>query len=206
MNFPSHAITRAVRQLAVEASKILTLILLAFFSVCLPVHMDSVHLGSMAYAEQLNYAGSDGRVLRQSEVQVLKTHVWPDGAGLPDGSGRASDGKTLFDSRCAGCHGAGGEGSTALELVGDHASLSSEFPDRGIAAVWAYAPTLFEYIRRAMPPEEPYSLTVDETYAVVAYILELNELLAPATELDAEGLAAIELPNRNGFIDHFPTP
>jgi len=157
-------------------------------------------------ADQQNFASRDGRTLQQSEIAELSTHVWPDGSGLPDGSGNAADGKMLYEAQCAGCHGLHGEGATALELVGDHASLDSEFPDRGIAAFWPYAPTLFEYIRVAMPPAEPYSLTVDQTYSIVAWVLVMNGQLAPGSRLDANSLSAIELPNRNGFIDHFPLP
>ena len=64
---------------------------------------------------------------------------------------------------------------------------------------WPYAPTLFEYIKRAMPPEKPYSLVDDQIYSIIAHLLELNGLIAPGTRVDAALLSSLSMPNRDNF-------
>ena len=86
-----------------------------------------------------------------------------------------------------------------MELVGDRSLLASEFPDRGIAVYWPYAPTLFEYIQRAMPPNKPYSLNNDELYSVIARLLEMNGLIDTDQKVDAALLSSLQMPNRNNF-------
>lgn len=141
-----------------------------------------------------------GRSLSEQEVKTLSQHVFPDGTGLPAGSGNTVRGTELYSEHCAGCHGTEGQGGAAMELVGDRSLLATGYPDKGIAVYWPWAPTLFEYIRRSMPPEAPYSLSTDETYAIVARLLELNDLVVSGQRIDAAVLAAIEMPNRDGFI------
>jgi len=142
-----------------------------------------------------------GRPLSENEVKLKSQHVFADGTGLPVGSGDSVEGGLLFREHCAECHGTQGQGGSAIELVGDRSLLATEFPDRGIAVYWPWAPTLFEYVRRSMPPAAPYSLSIDETYAVVAKLLELNGLIDQSQRVDSAFLANIELPNRNGFIE-----
>lgn len=144
-----------------------------------------------------------GRALSPDEVAALPKHVFSDGVGLPVGEGTSSQGEPLYRMHCAGCHGSVGQGGRALELVGDRALLASDIPDKGIAVYWPYAPTLFEYIRRAMPPEKPYSLSVNEVYAIIAHLLVLNELSAPEQRVNAEFLSNLKMPNRDGFRSPF---
>lgn len=139
------------------------------------------------------------RSLSKADLQDLPGHVFADGKGLPVGEGNASDGAVLYAQLCASCHGDEGQGGKALELVGDRALRASEFPDRGIAVYWPNAPTLYEYVYRSMPPEKPASLSASQLYSILAYVLELNALLAPGVALDAGVLSAIEMPNRQGF-------
>ena len=73
-------------------------------------------------------------------------------------------------------------------------------PVKTVGSYWPYAPTLFDYIRRAMPQSAPQSLSNDDVYAVSAYILHLNGLLPADAEIDAKTLAAIKMPNRNMFV------
>ena len=129
----------------------------------------------------------------------LPAPIMADGSGLPAGQGKAADGEDLYVERCADCHGLEGQGGSAMELVGDPATLATEFPDRGIAAFWPYAPPLFDYVRRAMPPEAPWSLSADDTYAVVAWLLQLNGLIEPDQRVDADLLSTLPMPNRDGF-------
>lgn len=140
-----------------------------------------------------------GRILDAGEVADLSNHVFADGIGLPEGRGDSQQGTELYARHCASCHGSKGQGGSALELVGDRSLLATEYPDRGIAVYWPYAPTLFEYIKRAMPPDKPYSLTDNQVYAVIARLLELNGLVPSGQSVDAAYLARLQLPNRQGF-------
>jgi len=140
-----------------------------------------------------------GRPLSNDEVASIPKHVFADGTGLPEGEGDSDQGKQLYTQHCADCHGSVGQGGRAVELVGDRALLATDIPDKGIAVYWPYAPTLFEYVRRAMPPDKPYSLTVNEVYATVAYLLELNGLAEPDVSVDAEFLSNLKMPNLDGF-------
>lgn len=140
-----------------------------------------------------------GEELDTATLNTLPKHVFADGTGLPEGAGDTVKGTELFADQCAACHGSQGQGGSALELVGDRSLLATEYPDKGIGVYWPYAPTLFEYIQRAMPPDKPYSLTADEVYAVVARVLELNGLVSAGQRVDAAYLSSIEMPNRDGF-------
>jgi cytochrome c len=73
-----------------------------------------------------------------------------------------------------------------------------------IANFWPYATTLFDFIRRAMPFQQPRSLSDDEVYALTAYILALNKLIGEQDEMNAQTLPKVKMPNRDGFIPRFP--
>ena len=85
-------------------------------------------------------------------------------------------------------------------MVGGQGTIATPKPVRTVGSFWPYAPTLFDYIRRAMPQNAPQSLDNDDVYAVSAYILNLNGLLAADVTLDAKTLSAIRMPNRNMFV------
>ncbi|MBU3693752.1 MAG: cytochrome c, partial [Rhodocyclaceae bacterium] len=78
--------------------------------------------------------------------------------------------------------------------------LNGPNPDRTVGNYWPYATTVFDYIRRAMPPQAPWQLTADETYALTAYVLHLGGVLAADAVLDARSLPAVRMPNRDGFV------
>jgi len=142
----------------------------------------------------------------EAEIAAWDIGVMPDGAGLPPGSGDAAAGKTVFEARCAACHGAdaaGGEG-LADPLVGGIGSLATEKPLKTVGSFWPYATTLFDYIRRAMPYDSPMSLGDDEVYAVTAFILARNGIIGEGARLDAQSLAAVKMPNRDGFVPAWP--
>jgi len=147
----------------------------------------------MASADESASANADMSPL------IFPPLIFADGSGLPPGSGNAREGTGLYQTQCARCHGRNGEGGRALELVGDRETLISAWPDRGIGVSWPYAPPLFDYIRRAMPPDSPYSLSVDDTYSIVARVLELNALVDADTTVDAAFLSSLVMPNNNGF-------
>ena len=137
----------------------------------------------------------------RGDGSALGPVVFADGQGLPAGGGTAARGATLYREACASCHGGRGEGGSAPELVGDPASLDGEYPDRGIGARWPHAPPLFDYVRRAMPPDAPGSLGPDDAYAVVAHLLALNGLLDADGAVDAATLARLRMPVRDRFVD-----
>ncbi|QFY44980.1 cytochrome c [Candidatus Methylospira mobilis] len=141
-----------------------------------------------------------GSPLGTAEAASWNFSVFPDGRGLPPGSGTPQTGKVIYEQRCACCHGVNGSGGSADELAGAQHGLKDAEPDKTIGSYWPYAPTLFDYIRRAMPADAPGSLSNDELYAVTAYLLYLNRLAEPSVMLNAKTLPPINMPNRNGFV------
>jgi cytochrome c len=84
-------------------------------------------------------------------------------------------------------------------LVGGQGTLATSKPIRTIGSYWPYATTLYDYIHRAMPLNAPQSLTADETYAVIAWLLFQNHIIAEDEVMDAQSLPTINMPNREGF-------
>jgi S-disulfanyl-L-cysteine oxidoreductase SoxD len=125
----------------------------------------------------------------------------PDGAGLPAGKGNVAAGEELYMTQCAACHGEFGEGAGRYpELIGGRGTLKSDDPRKTIDSYWPHGPGLFDYIRRAMPFGAPQSLSAEETYSIVAWLLNQADLWPADKELDAAALRAVKLPNRDGFI------
>ena len=141
-----------------------------------------------------------GRTATPAEIAGWNIDIGRDGSGLPVGSGTVSRGHEVFAQQCAACHGDKGRGGVGDKLVGGQGTLATAEPVRTVGSYWPYAPTLFDYIRRAMPQNAPQSLSDDEVYAVSAYILNLNGLLPADAALDAKSLAAIKMPNRDNFV------
>lgn len=125
--------------------------------------------------------------------------IFPDGTGLPEGQGNAAQGEQIFAQKCAGCHGPGGRGASALALTGDVGSLSSNYPEKTVNSYWPYATTLFDYIRRAMPINAPYSLSSNDIYALCAYILSQDDIIPAGVTMDKLTLPQVMMPNRDGF-------
>ncbi len=141
-----------------------------------------------------------GRPATPAEIKLWDIDVGPDGKGLPDGNGTVAQGKQVFSDYCAACHGDNGQGGIKDRLVGGQGTLASDMPVKTVGSFWPYAPTLFDYIRRAMPYPTPGALSADETYAVTAYILSLNGIVAADGKLDKASLPKIKMPNRDGFV------
>jgi hypothetical protein len=142
-----------------------------------------------------------GRSATPAEIAGWNIDIDRHGDNLPPGSGSVSHGHKVFDQQCAACHGGKGEGGIGDQLVGGQGTLATPKPVRTVGSYWPYAPTLFDYIRRAMPQNAPQSLSNDDVYAVSAYVLNLNGLLPADATLDARTLSAIKMPNRNMFVD-----
>jgi mono/diheme cytochrome c family protein len=141
-----------------------------------------------------------GRPATPAEIAGWNIDIDHEGHNLPPGSGTVSHGRQLFDEQCAACHGTRGEGGIGDQLVGGQGTLATPKPVRTVGSYWPYAPTLFDYIRRAMPQNAPQSLSNDDVYAVSAYVLNLNGLLPADAVLDARTLPAIKMPNRSMFV------
>jgi S-disulfanyl-L-cysteine oxidoreductase SoxD len=155
-------------------------------------------VASTASAEKLGI----GRVATPEEVAVWDIDVRPDGQGLPAGGGTVSDGEEIFAEKCASCHGEFGEGNGRWPvLAGGDETLTTEDPVKTIGSYWPYLSTAFDYIRRAMPFGESQTLTADETYAIVAYLLYLNDLMEEDGQLTRENFTQYKLPNEKNFVE-----
>jgi cytochrome c len=51
-----------------------------------------------------------------------------------------------------------------------------------------------------MPFNAPQSLTPDEIYSVIAWLLFQTQIIAEDAVIDAQTLPKVQMPNRNGFI------
>ena len=142
-----------------------------------------------------------GKVASPEEIASWDISIGPDGAGMPRGSGTPQQGEQIFVAKCLGCHGEKGGGKPNDRLVGGQGLLApGQAPVKTIGNFWPYATTVFDYVRRAMPLNESKSLSDDEVYAVVAYLLWLNEVIGENDTMDAQTLPAVRMPNRDGFI------
>jgi cytochrome c len=140
-----------------------------------------------------------GRTATDAEIAGWNIDIGRNGENLPPGSGTVSHGREVFAQQCAACHGDKGEGGVGDRLVGGQGTIATPKPIKTVGSFWPYAPTLFDYIRRAMPQNAPQSLDNEDVYAVSAYILNMNGLLPADATLDAKALSAIRMPNRSMF-------
>ena len=174
------------------------------------------------YNEQSTKGMNFGREATANEIIAWDIDALPDGTGLPEGEGSVEDGDELYEAQCASCHGDFGSGGNGYpQLTGGNQSKDEngivitlknqrlepgmDAPKRTIGTYWPVATTLFTYIRDAMPYATPKSLTNSETYAITAYLLAQDNITIDGEELDdeyvlnAEKLAKVVLPNRDGF-------
>ena len=145
-----------------------------------------------------------GRPVSAADLAAWDISIMPDGAGLPPGSGTAAAGARIFAQKCAACHGENGKGGSSSAMAGPAQITSINGAERTIANFWPYATTLFDYIRRAMPWQQPKTLTDDEVYALTAYLFTLNKLIGENDVMNAQTLPRIRMPNRDNFIVRFP--
>jgi len=142
-----------------------------------------------------------GRPAELEEIAVWDISIGPDGAGLPPGNGTPQQGETVYTAKCLPCHGEKGSGKPNDQLVGGLGTLTGDQTAvKTVGSFWPYATTLFDYVRRAMPFNAPRSLSNDEVYAVCAYILQLNGIIGESTVTNAQTLAKVQMPNRDGFV------
>jgi S-disulfanyl-L-cysteine oxidoreductase SoxD len=142
-----------------------------------------------------------GQPIAPQDAATWDISIGPDGAGLPGGRGTVAQGEAVYAAKCQACHGEKGAGRPNDQLVGGMGTLEAgKAPVKTVGSYWPYATTLFDYVRRAMPWNQPKSLTDDEVYAVSAYILNLNGIIGPNDVMDAQTLPQVRMPNRDGFI------
>lgn len=146
-----------------------------------------------------------GRPATPAEIAALDIDIRPDGAGLPPGRGTAAEGAAIYATRCAMCHGKTGREGPNDVLVGRVPGDGFPFSrdpkvPHTIGNYWPYATTVFDYIRRAMPPDKPGSLQDTEVYALTAHLLALNELIPADAVMDATTLPRVRMPARERFV------
>lgn len=149
-----------------------------------------------------------GRPAGPEELAALDAAIRPDGRGLPPGSGTAAVGEDVYRIHCAACHGPDGSGTPAgWPLVGRNPDDAFDFNEslekeirRTVGNFWPYATTLFDYTRRAMPMDRPGSLSDAEIYAVTAWMLWRNGIIAVDAGMDAATLPAVRMPAAERFV------
>ena len=159
-----------------------------------------VALGGHAGAQDNPQTPHLGMPMSKTEIAKWDLTVFPDGRGLPPGRGTAKEGRAVYLQKCASCHGDQGQGATAEDLVSGPKPPASDNPSKAIGSYWPYATTIFDFIRRSMPPAAPGSLSSDELYALTAYLLAANKIIAESNEVNALSLPKIKMPNRDGFV------
>jgi hypothetical protein len=135
-----------------------------------------------------------GRDASAEEIASRDIDVGPDGAGLPPGGGSAGDGAKIYIERCAECHGVTGQHGR------DWLAGGPETGRKTIGNYWPYATTIFDYVRRAMPPATPGTLSDSEVYALTAHLLRLNGIIGADEEMNAQTLPNVKMPARDRFV------
>lgn len=157
---------------------------------------------------------SIGRAATPAEVAAWNIDVRGDFKGLPKGSGSVSMGAQVWESKCAACHGVFGEsnevftpivgGTSKADIETGHVFLLANpgYPHRTTLMRVSRLSSLWDYIHRAMPWKAPKSLTPDDVYGVLAYVLNLGEIVPADFTLSDRNIADVQarLPNRNGKV------
>jgi S-disulfanyl-L-cysteine oxidoreductase SoxD len=149
-----------------------------------------------------------GKPLSQEEIRSFDFMIGPQGQQLPAGRGTAKEGEAIFAKRCEVCHGKNGERGVLRRLVMGSPGKPYRGPfkaeEKDSVAYYPYATIAWDYINRAMPVPKPGSLTHDEVYALVAFLLYRNGIIQETDVMDANSLPNVEMPNRNGFVPAVP--
>jgi len=148
-----------------------------------------------------------GKPISEADIKQWDIAILPDGTNLPAGNGTSAEGAKIYAEKCVACHAEGGKGGAspgAGPLVGGAPLTNGIDTLKTISNYYAYATTVFDYIRRAMPFNMPRSLTDNEVYALTAYILSLNKLISDNDVIDAKSLPQVKMPNRDNYIIPYP--
>lgn len=165
----------------------------------------ALSIGALSHADEPGQRPEGvafGTEIAESDLALWDIDIQtPTGVGLPPGEGTVSQGQQVYESQCVACHGEKAEGGPVYgAMVGGIGSMTERPRKLTPGSMYPYAPILFDYIRRAMPMDKPYSMSDDDVYAVSAYILFLNGLIDEDFNMNAETMPAIEMPNRDAFI------
>jgi cytochrome c551/c552 len=137
--------------------------------------------------------------------------VRADFTGLPKGSGSAKKGEDVWEAKCASCHGAFGEsnavfppiigGTTRADIESGRVAALTRGEQRTTLMKLSQVSALWDYINRAMPWNAPKTLSVEEVYAVTAYILALGNIVPDDFVLSEANIGEVQkrLPNRDGM-------
>lgn len=174
------------------------------------IALSSLKTGEVVVETQLPFSDTTkwpatfgfGRPATAAEINAWDIDIRPDGKGSPAGQGDAKSGRAIYAVKCAVCHGANGKETTGVKLlgtplVGDTTAASRP---KTIGNYWPYATTLFDYVRRAMPYNQPGTLTDNEVYSLTAYLLCENKIISGNMVLNAKTLPGIIMPARKLFI------
>ena len=93
-----------------------------------------------------------GQTITEASLTEFDLIAEPGGIGFPSGSGTAKQGRTIFENRCALCHGSNGEGNSAATVLVGGNMQSTDSPLRTVGSYWPYASTVFDFIRRLCLP------------------------------------------------------
>lgn len=140
-----------------------------------------------------------GAQASEARVTSWDIDVRPDGEGLPTGSGSVAEGRDVYNVHCIACHGPTGTEGPNDRLV-DSEQWDAYPTSRTVGNYWPYATTLYDYIRKAMPQLTPGILSESQVYAVIAYILYMNEIVPEDAVMDATTLPAVVMPARDKFV------
>lgn len=184
------------------------------FSLAVPLWLSTLAVSGAAQSSTIGRTAAQaaspaplgiGRPATTAEIAAWDDDVMPDGTGLPAGSGTPAAGAAIFATRCARCHGKTGTEGPNDVLVGAEPRRGFPFwKDRSIPHTignyWPYATTVFDYIRRAMPPDAPGSLSNTDVYNLTAFLLHANELISADAVMDATTLPKVAMPAREHFV------
>lgn len=188
-NLPSSILGRYVAGIAAAA-------------IAMPLAIATLTLPSAASAEVPTHYGF-GSPATPAELAKFFA-IPPSGKGLPPGKGTAAKGAEVYANNCSACHGDHLQGISTKglggpQLIGGRGTLASAHPVKTVESYWPYATTLFDYVKRAMPFNAPGSLTDDEVYDVVAYVLSQSKIIKPTDVMNAQSLPKVAMPNKDGF-------
>jgi mono/diheme cytochrome c family protein len=149
-----------------------------------------------------------GTPLSQDEIKRFDFMIGPQGQALPPGHGTVKEGAAIFAKRCEVCHGKDGQNGVLRRLVLGSPGKPFRGPfteaEKDSVAYYPYATIAWDYINRAMPVPKPGSLTHDEVYALVAFLLYRNGIIAEGDVMDEKSLPKVQMPNRDGFVPAVP--
>ena len=150
--------------------------------------------GGVALAQGPTY--KLGTTPTETEIMAMDTLVDQDGRDLPQGQGTATQGAPIYAQRCAMCHGPNGEGTDTPAGVGPLLVAPNQQGTRGVRN-YHFTTTLFSFILRAMPMHQEGTLSVDQTYALTAFLLYRNGIIRENEEMNGKSLPQVIMPNRD---------